>query len=192
MKVSPLTLLLLGAAAGGLLFGSCQASRASEAEITLHLALAQHAHTDSLASLKQDSLRGVAVTLRDSASLLALRLRGATTIAAHARRAVDSLLALTPDSLRDALDSAVTRIGVVGLACAESLQNCEQRAANAEQRASLDSGRVVALQGLNHDLEDAWHSAEQRARPSLLRDFWRSRRLTGPLVLLSVVLILER
>src|SRR6267142_487988 len=47
VKVSPLVVLLIGLAIGGFAFGSCQASRASDAEKSLQNALA--AHRDSLA-----------------------------------------------------------------------------------------------------------------------------------------------
>jgi hypothetical protein len=112
----------------------------------------------------------------------------ARVLGQRGRDSVAKLLALLPDSQRVPLASAITTIVNVGDRCQELLVNCELRAQNAEARAHGDSTQLVGLQRFVSDtLEPAWHSAERQARPSFFRDLWRSRQVTIPLIVLTIV-----
>lgn len=192
MKVSPLVLLLSGALVGALAWGTCNAGRASKAEIRVAALLAQDSTDADAFQRTRDSLRGIVVGLRADSAVLAAR---AATLARRLPAAHDSLrrlLAMLPDSTRTPLDSAVAVVTAAYESCEAIRANCEARAANAEQRVAGDSIRILELEALSRTLEGEWRAAEQRAKPSFFRDLWRSRRVTLPLMALSAYLLLSR
>lgn len=122
--------------------------------------------------------------LREDSAQLEARRRAAR---AWSQDSIRKLLALIPDSAaRAAAEGAVALEAGETARCEEQRANCEARAANAEARAAGDSTDLAALRLFVRDtLEVSWRDAERRARPSLLRDLWRSRGLTGPLVVVA-------
>lgn len=190
MKGSPLVLALASALVGAVAWGNCQRGRASDATLKLEAALAAHALEDAVAGDRQDSLRRVNLVLRDSAALLTTRYTALRRFVPTARDSIAKLLARLPDSVARPLGTEITVLREAGEACHATLTNCEARAANAEQRAAGDSARLVATHQLLATTEAAWHSAEQKARPSFWRDLWRSRSVTAPLALVTIVVLL--
>lgn len=191
MKISPLTLLLVGAVVGALAWGTCNAGKATDAQIRLEEAL--QAHRDS-ATQWQEARQVLTARLgalqRDS-STLARQYVVASHSAAVARHRGDSLLLLIPDTLRVAIRLTFDSLAGEAIACRGLLVNCELRAQNAEARAHGDSIHFADLQRFVSDtLEPAWHTAERKARPSWLRDLWRSRSVTLPLAAVTTFLLL--
>jgi hypothetical protein len=192
VKISPLVVLLVGLAIGGLAFGFHQAGRATDAELRLEAALAAQRDSASRWTASRDSLMLRMRRLRADSQVLALRYRNAAQAAWRAHRTADSLLARLPDTLRVGIRLVFDSLAEETMACANLLQNCELRARNAEARTRGDSIQLVRLTALTDTLEAAWRSAERRARPSFFRDLWRSRKVTLPLAALSVFLLVTR
>lgn len=193
MKISPLVLLLTGALVGALAWGNCNAGKASDAQKSLQNAL--QAHRDSLAqwqiergalSLTADSLRTALVPLREAYKV-------SRVLGQRGRDSLTKLLALLPGSQRAPFEPVILTLTTEAAACHDLLVNCELRAFNAEARAHGDSLQLVTLQRFVSDsLEPAWQRAEQKARPSWLRDVWRSRSVTLPLAALSAFLLVTK
>lgn len=194
MKVSPLVLALAGMLVGALAWGSCNASRASQAEIRLAAVLAD----DSLAAAQwartRDSLATDLRELRGDSAMLAVRSATARRAAQAAHDSIGALLAILPDTQRLPLERAVTVLQAETAACRESLANCELRAANAEARVRGDSLRVASLTLLTDSLEAAWRTAQRQSAPGFLglRSFWRARSWTVPLAALTAFLLLQK
>lgn len=191
VKLSPLTILLVGLALGGIAFGSCQGARASAATLKLEALLASR--DSAAAHWKRD--RGALETdnrrLRGDSAILAIRQQRT-----H-REAVDSigkLLASIDDTVARAVAQQATRVVYVELeGCQDQLTNCEQRAANAEQRAAGDSVILAQTVILLKQTGDAWRLEQRRNAPGLLglRTFWRARAWTVPLVAVTTLLLLK-
>lgn len=190
MKLSPWMVLCVGLALGGLAFGSCQASRANEAELRLNDALAKHRGSlDAWEDERRSLTRDLSALRADSASL-AIRYDAVRRAAPTLRDSIQHLLARLPDSTRARLQPAILELGAETTTCHEFLANCEQRVANANRRATGDSLQLLETAGLLRSTEGLWRDAERRARPSLFRDLWRSRRVTIPLAALSALLLI--
>lgn len=194
VTLSPVVVLCVGLAIGGALFGSCQASRATEAEIRLQDALAQHRGSlDAWEDERTGLTRRLGALQRDSGAL-ALRYEGARRSAAVARHRGDSLLALLPDTLRVAVRLTFDSLSAETAACDAVLRNCELRAANAEARAQGDSIHLVETAKLLLTTEGQWRMELQRNRPGFLgmRAFWHARSWTIPLAAVTTLLVLQR
>lgn len=190
MKISPLTLLLVGAVVGALAWGTCNAGKATDAQIRLEEAL--QAHKDSAAEwgkARQTLTIRLGALQRDS-SALARQYAVASHSAAVARHRGDSLVLLIPDTLRVAVRLTFDSLAGEALACRGLLVNCELRAQNAEARAHGDSVQLLATQTLLDTVRVRWFIAERKARPSWLRDLWRSRSVTLPLAAVTTFLLL--
>lgn len=177
---------------GALAWGSCNASRASDATRQLQAALA--AHTDSLHvwTATRHALTAELQGLRADSQVLAVRSQRAQRAAILATDSLGKLLARVPDSVRAAVESTVTVFSEVGSACQAQLANCSLRAANAERRAAGDSSQLAATQSLLDTVRVRWSQAERKAQPSWLRDIWRSRSVTLPLAAITTLLLLRR
>lgn len=192
VKVSPLTLLLIGLALGGLAFGSCQGARASEATLKLEALLASRDSAAADWKRERGPLETTVRRLRGDSAILAIRQQRT-----H-REAVDSirtLLATIDDTVARAVAQQATRVVYVELeGCQDLLSNCEQRAANAEQRAHGDSVVLAQTHALLVDVEAAWHTEQQRNRPGFLglRRFWQAKAWTVPLAAVTTLLLLKK
>lgn len=194
MMRSPLVLLLAGLAIGGLAFGSCQASRASDAEIRLQAALASHAESLAVWGVTRDSLGRSMDSLRADSALLAQRYAAVRRFVPAAKDSITRLLALLPDSITVGITAAVAVVQAAYETCEAIRANCEARAANAEARAAGDSLALARTQFLLTQTEAQWRAEQRRNAPGFLglRAFWHARRFTIPLTALTTFLLLDR
>jgi hypothetical protein len=194
VKISPLVVLLVGLAIGGIAFGTHQAGRATDAEIRLEAALAAQRDSASRWMASRDSLVGIARGLRADSQVLALRYASASQAARRAHRTADSLLARLPDTLRVGVRLVFDSLAGETQACQALLGNCELRALNAEARAHGDSMVLTQTVLLLQHTEVAWHTEQRKNQPGFLglRSFWRARSYTLPLVALSAFLLVTR
>lgn len=198
MKISPLLLLCIGLALGGLAFGSCQASRASEATFKLEALLAARDSSAALEAARQDSLRHELRALRvDSATLHVSLVRTQASRDAAQREA--QTLAIRLQVAGDTAGARVVRVAdstaqAERIGCSLVVQNCQARAENAEERAQGDSILLVQTHTLLVQTEAAWHTEQQRNRPGFLglRSFWHARSWTVPLAAVTTLLLLSR
>lgn len=192
MKVSPLVVLLIGLAIGGFAFGSCQASRASDAEKSLQNALA--AHRDSLAQwhIERSALSLAADSLRQALGPLQQAYKVARILGQRGRDSVAKLLALLPDSRRATIGPVIAALGAEGEACRALEANCEARAQNAEARVHGDSLQLTQTVLLLQKTEAMWHTEQRKNAPGFLglRSFWNARRWTLPLTVVTGLLLL--
>lgn len=180
--------MLLGAFA----WGSCNASRASDATRQLEAALTQR---DSAAAAWHRDRQGLEIVtrrLRGDSAILAIRQQRTRREGADS---IGKLLASIDDTVARAIAQQATRVVYLQVeGCQDQLTNCEQRAANAEQRAWGDSVLLDHTQILLHQTGDAWRLEQQRNRPGWLglRAFWRAKVWTVPLAVVTTLLLLRR
>lgn len=185
-----MSLILLGALAGAVFWGSCQARGKSLATQQLEATLAQHDSLKAVAAAHRDSLFRVVHALRSDSALLAIQ---RNAVRSQAKDSIGKLLALVADSAQRAAAAQAVKVVYLEVeACQDQLTNCEARAQNAEARARGDSVSLAATAALLDTVRLRWSQAERRAQPSFFRDLWRSRQVTLPLAALSLVLILKR
>lgn len=90
------------------------------------------------------------------------------------------------------LEGAATATELELTACSLVTANCEARAANATgawQRAEAQLNATAAQLDTTKAL---WRDAERRAQPSFFRDVWRSRAVTLPLILTTVLVVVVK
>jgi len=194
VKISPLIVLLVGLAIGGIAFGTHQAGRATDAEIRLEAALVAQRDSASRWMASRDSLVGIARGLRADSQVLALRYANASQAARRAHRTADSLLARLPDTLRVGIRLVFDSLAGETDACRLVAANANARAQNCEQRARGDSLQLAQTATLLLRAEAAWHTEQRKNQPGFLglRSFWRARSYTLPLVALSAFLLVTR
>lgn len=90
------------------------------------------------------------------------------------------------------LETAVAAVAAEQRGCSLVVINCEQRAANAESAREDATARADSLAVKLDTVGVRWEDAERRARPSFLRDLWRTKEVTGPLVVILVILGLSK
>lgn len=195
MKLSPAVLVLLSALAGALAWGNCQRGRADV--MTLKLEVALQAHHDSIIRWagRRDTLSQEIRALREDSTLLAQRVATARTQASLTRQRLDSLLARQPDvALGDAVRRTLVADSVELASCQAVGLNCEQRAANAEARASGDSVQLALTVVLLQQTEAAWHTEQRKNAPGFLGlgSYWRARAYTIPLTVLALLSLSHR
>lgn len=175
-------------------FGSCQASRATDAEIRLNDALSAQRDSASHWHTAREGLTVRLQALQRDSGMLALRYEVASRTASAARHRGDSLLALLPDTLRVAVRLTFDSLAGATVACQASLANCELRAANAEARAHGDSLQLFRSDSLLQTTEASWHTEQRKNRPGFLglRSFWHARSWTVPLAAVTTLLLLRR
>lgn len=190
-------LVTLAAVLAGLLawtwFGWQGADRRAEG-VRQHMA-AERGRFRLDSALRADSLeqlRARLAALRADSADLARQLEIATR---DAQAAADSLAVLTAglsDSLRDAIAAQVHTIAAVGVACQATLENCEERAANAEARERQEAAAAAAARRLAAVADSSWQDAEQRARPNLFRDLWRTKQVWATVLAVVTVVVVVR
>jgi len=181
-------------AIGGLAFGTCQAGRASDAQIRLEAALAAQRDSALQWGKARQSLTLRLGALRNDSVALAGKYATARLWARMGRDSIAILLKQLPDSQQALFAPVITTLSAEGEACRNLLTNCELRATNAEARVRGDSTQLVRLTALTDSVEAQWHIELQRNRPGFLglRTFWNARRYTLPLTALSAFLLLRR
>jgi len=175
---------------GGLAFGTCQAGKASDAQIRLEAALAAQRDSAAAWGKARQALTVSLGALRRDSSTLALNLTRATGAAQRASQRAESLFLRLPDTLRVGVRLVFDSLAGATIACEASRANCELRAQNAEARVRGDSTQLFHADSLLTVTEASWHQAERQAKPSFFRDLWRSRKVTLPLAALSAFLLL--
>lgn len=185
--------MLAAFAVVGLLVHSARLQGRAEARALAREAVLQ-SRVDSVRQALDAGARREAAAVRRLADLerdrgvLLQTLTTAQTLAARARARADSLIAQFAAATGDtaagaALAEAVTAIGVEGPACLAVLQNCETRVQEQAARA-LDLGQqLTGARALLDTLAAVNRDLARQARPSLLRDLWRSRSATIPALL---------
>lgn len=198
MKVSPLVLLLGGMLVGALAWGSCNASRASEANFKLDALLAARDSQATIEAARQDSLRRALRALRaDSATLHVSLVR--TQASRDAAQRESKALVTRLQAAGDTAGARVIRVAdstaqAERLGCSLVVQNCEARAENAEERAQGDSVLLDQTQTLLNQTRAAWQAEQRKNAPGLfgLRRFWQARSWTVPLAAVTTLLLLRR
>ncbi len=181
-------------AVGGLAFGTCQASRATDAEIRLQDALTAQKDSASHWRTAREGLTVRLQTLQRDSGVLALNLARATGAAQRASQRAESLFLRLPDTLRVGVRLVFDSLAGETIACRGMLMNAEARGQNCEQRARGDSIQLTQTVRLLLQTEAAWHIEQQKNRPGFLglRSFWHARSWTIPLAAISALLILRR
>lgn len=198
MKVSPLVLLLVGIAVGGIAFGSCQRTRAETAERQLRESLAAQRDSANRWTLHRDSLTDRLRTLRADSQVLAVRSQQAQRATERAQAEARQFA----QRLREAGDTAGARVVLAADSaaareregCSLVVLNCEARAENAEERARGDSLLLAQTAILLRQTEAAWRTEQRKNQPGFLglRAFWKARAYTVPLVAVTTLLLLRR
>lgn len=198
MKVSPLTLLLIGLALGGLAFGSCQGARASEATLKLEALLASRDSAAAHWTVERHALTEATRRLRGDSTMLHVALVRTQASRDGAQRE-SQRLATRLQAAGDTAGARVVRVAdstaqAERQGCSLVVLNCEARAENAEERAAGDSILLAQTHTLLVQTEAAWHIEQQRNRPGLfgLRRFWQARAWTVPLAAVTALLLLRR
>jgi hypothetical protein len=182
-----LVLLLAGLAVAGFVHASGESARAQVLADSLAEAHARYA-ADSVA---WEARRA--------------RLVADSTLYAQERNRTARLLAQARDTVRNLTGRFAALLAQAGhgdsarpllealegefAACDAALANCEQRLSNAEARVQLADSVAQANRILAAGYERSWKDAEDRARPSLLRDLWRSKTIWA--TLLAVVVAIQ-
>lgn len=192
LKVSPLVIFLVGALVAALAWGTCNAGRASDAEIKLAAALAAQRDAATHWTAARDSLMQANTALRADSAFLDAQRRATRVMA---KDSIGKLLAQIGDTT--ARSHAAEAVRVVYLeveACQDQLANCEHRAANAEARAAGDSVLLAQTVGLLQQTEAAWRSEQRKNAPGFLglRRFWQARSWTVPLAAVTTLLLIRK
>jgi hypothetical protein len=90
------------------------------------------------------------------------------------------------------LEGAATAVEAEQAGCSLVVLNCEARAANADTARADAAARVDSLAFQLDTLGVRWEDAEKRARPNFFRDLWRTKEVTGPLLVILVLLGLSK
>ncbi len=90
------------------------------------------------------------------------------------------------------LEGAAAAVEAEQAGCSLVVLNCEARAANAETARADAATRVDSLVAQLDTLGVRWEDAERRARPSYFRDLWRTKEVTGSLLVILVLLGLSK
>jgi len=185
-------------ALGGFAFGSCQAGRASDAELKLQAALQAHTDSSHRWTLKRDSLTDALQGLRADSTVLhvsLVRTQASRDLAQRNAQALASRL----QTAGDTAGARVIRVAdstaqVERQGCSLVVVNCEARAENAEERAAGDSVLLDQTQVLLNHTRAAWQSEQRKNAPGFLglRRFWQARSWTVPLAAVTTLLLLKK